>query len=188
MKMLHNSMGNFMTTQNVLTGLREGSYLTTASLAEIPLLNQLDLTQPNSQFVEWLKQGEPFRYIPHNLSNKPITVRVELRKGQPYWYGFLRLNGKLHKEYIGQLSDVTYSNLETVAQFLNHPGTKAKREKKVTQPVVKQSEILPVLVETIAKLSEVAETPRNNFSKDRKALLQSAIASLTNLAESVESL
>lgn len=182
------SMGNNMTSQNVLTGLCEASYLLTDSGTQIYLTASPNSTEINPQFVEWLKLRHPFRYVPYNPVNKPITVRTELRKGQPYWYGFLRLEGKLHKQYVGQLSDLTYSTLETIAQSLNHPEARPKREPKVTQSVGQQSDLLPVLTDVLAKLNDVLDTPRNNFSKDKKAMLRSAIDSLAGLLDPGEPL
>lgn len=81
------------------------------------------------QWIEWLKQHSSFRFEPLP-PQAGFTVRVE-KSG--YWYGYRKQQGKLHKRYIGKLSELTTERLEEIAVLLNEP--QQPREKKVTQKV-----------------------------------------------------
>lgn len=176
-----------MVSKHVLTRISDRPCLVTEKGDVYYLHSNEQSLELTPEFSEWLKQAESFRYESRNLANKPITIRSENRKDQLYWYAYLRLNGKLHKEYVGQLNQLTECKLEEVSQYLNHPGSRPKPEQKLHKKIVQQTDLLPVLTEAIAKLETIAETPRNNFSKEKKALLQSVIASLAELAEAGQS-
>lgn len=55
---------------------------------------------------------------------------------------------------------------------------------QVNQPDTVNPELLNHLTQVIEDLKQVYETPRNNFSKEKKALLNSAISRLESLVSS----
>jgi hypothetical protein len=137
-----------MTAKNVLHGQGNTSYLTTFEGQEINCLDQFG--EMTNQFREWLNLQEPFRYEPNHSTDKPISVRCELRKGKPYWYGYLRVAGKLEKEYIGSSDELTPQKLETAAIHLNYPLTAPKREPKPTKPKLDRSSLEAIAHELLA--------------------------------------
>ena len=75
----------------------------------------------------WLESVSSFRYVSAGVS-KPYTVRKEAKKGGDYWYGYRKVEGKLHKKYIGKSSELNTAKLEEIAEALNTP-----QQSRVTQ-------------------------------------------------------
>ncbi len=94
------------------------------------------------KFWEWLDNPDnrSFRFIAGVAGNQSFTARKETsKKGEgDYWYGYRRVEGKLHKRYIGKLEDVTQERLKDVAVALEsppEPRQKATKTDEVTQEV-----------------------------------------------------
>ena len=75
----------------------------------------VELSSP--QWLKWLETNKSFRYEPSS-EVKGFTVRVE-QSG--YWYGYRKIQGKLHKRYVGKPEELTQSRLEEIAQLLEQP-------------------------------------------------------------------
>ncbi len=86
--------------------------------------NMIELDSP--KFFEWLETSEnrSFRFQYGFAGEQSFTARKETsKKGQgDYWYGYRKVNGKLHKRYIGKPEDVTRSRLQEVAVALDTPS------------------------------------------------------------------
>lgn len=76
----------------------------------------------STKFFEWLSNPDnrSFRFIAGDAGNQSFTARKETSKKGfgDYWYGYRRVEGKLHKRYIGKLEDVTQERLKEVASSL----------------------------------------------------------------------
>jgi predicted Zn-dependent protease len=86
-------------------------------------------------FVVFLYSGGSFRYEPEDSSLLPISVRREQRGNESYWYGYLRREGHLRKEYIGK--SAAPEHLERVARLLNsepEPKRRTTPAKKLRSP------------------------------------------------------
>lgn len=85
----------------------------------------------------WDKEIESldsFRYVPDS-DNAPFTARKEKGGGQAdYWYGYRKVNGKLHKRYIGKACELKIERLERIAAQLNIPP-EPRPEKRVTDSI-----------------------------------------------------
>lgn len=88
--------------------------------------SMIELDSP--KFIEWLETPEnrSFRFQYGFAGEQSFTARKETsKKGQgDYWYGYRKVNGKLHKRYIGKPEDVTRSRLQEVAVALDTPSPK----------------------------------------------------------------
>jgi hypothetical protein len=96
----------------------------------------------NPKFFEWLDNPDnrSFRFIAGDAGTQSFTARKETsKKGEgDYWYGYRRVEGKLHKRYIGKREDVTLQRLKDVAVALKsppRPRQKATKTDEVTQEV-----------------------------------------------------
>ncbi|NJL57526.1 hypothetical protein HC928_22140 [bacterium] len=164
-----------MTAKNTLHGQGNTSYLTTFEGQEISCLD--DFGKMTSQFREWLNLQEPFRYEPNHGTDKPISVRPELRKGKPYWYGYLRREGKLEKEYIGSSDELTPEKLETAAIHLNYPLTAPRREPKPVKPKLDRSTLEAIASELLA------DPGLTRNGKDRGSLRRGINVFITRLCD-----
>lgn len=78
----------------------------------------MELTSPSG--LTWLNSINSFRYKPTS-QNKAYTVRKE-GKDKEYWYGYRKVNGKLHKRYMGKILEIDEVRLEATAEALNTPA------------------------------------------------------------------
>ena len=113
--------------------------------------NGLTVDLISEEWQEWLHNSKSFRYVPN--SDKPaFTARKEKSKqGDSYWYGYRKIQGKLHKRYIGKSEELTVEHLEEVADLLEQPTV--KRQPLVTEkPSVTKSLTRYVTFEEMAQL------------------------------------
>lgn len=96
----------------------------------------------SSKFFSWLDNPDnrSFRFIAGNACDQSFTARKETSKTglADYWYGYRKVDGKLHKRYIGKSEDVTLERLKEVVFALNtppEPRKKAPSDPEVTQSV-----------------------------------------------------
>lgn len=91
---------------------------------ELPNGKMIELDRP--EFVHWLEAPEnrSFRFQHGFAGEQSFTARKEpSKKGQgDYWYGYRKVDGKLHKRYIGKSEDVTRPRLEEIAVALDTPA------------------------------------------------------------------
>lgn len=118
---LHIKLGNFsMRKTNLPTILDSSDYL------EIQDGKMLALGNPKS--LEWLEAPEnrSFRFLCGGAGEQSFTARKETSKrGQgDYWYGYRKIQGKLHKRYIGKSEDITRLRLQEIAIALETPVSK----------------------------------------------------------------
>ncbi len=123
---LHKLLGNFsMRKTNLPTILDSSEYL------EIDDGKMLKLG--NSESLEWLEApgNRSFRFLCGCAGEQSFTARKETSKrGQAnYWYGYRKINGKLHKRYIGKSEDVTHTRLQEIAIALETPASKESNSK-----------------------------------------------------------
>lgn len=118
----------------------------------------------SAKFFEWL-DNRSFRFIAGDAGNQSFTARKETsKKGEgDYWYGYRRVEGKLHKRYIGKPEDVTLGRLKEVAASLESPPLprqKAPKTDEVTQgiSVTNSGEIARLQAEISRLQSELGNT------------------------------
>lgn len=74
----------------------------------------------------WLEYHSSFHYNPKAKSQQGFTARkeksIKRAKAVDYWYGYRKVEGKLHKRYIGKSEDLTLKRLEEVARLLDKPA------------------------------------------------------------------
>lgn len=91
---------------------------------ELPNGQMIELDNP--KFLEWLEtlENRSFRFQYGFAGEQSFTARKETSKrGQAnYWYGYRKVDGKLHKRYIGKSEDVTRLRLQEVAVALDTPS------------------------------------------------------------------
>lgn len=109
-------------------------------LLELPVGKTISLN--NHKFIQWLSnpKNRSFRFIAGFNGEKSFTARKETsKKGEgDYWYAYRRVEGKLHKRYIGKPEDVTLERLKEVALALEsppEPRKKAAKTDEVTQNI-----------------------------------------------------
>lgn len=114
-----------MRKTNLPTILDSSDYL------EIQDGKMLALGNPKS--LEWLEAPEnrSFRFLCGCAGEQSFTARKETSKrGQgDYWYGYRKIQGKLHKRYIGKSEDITRLRLQEVAIALETPVSKESNSK-----------------------------------------------------------
>jgi hypothetical protein len=123
-----------MRKTNLPTVLDSSEYLEVANGKMIEL--------GSTKFFEWLNNPDnrSFRFIASVAGNQSFTARKETsKKGEgDYWYGYRRVEGKLHKRYLGKAEDVTLRRLKEVALALEStpkPRQKATKTDEVTQNI-----------------------------------------------------
>lgn len=91
---------------------------------ELPNGQMIELDNP--KFLEWLETPEnrSFRFQYGFAGEQSFTARKEpSKRGQAnYWYGYRKVESKLHKRYIGKSEDVTRLRLQEVAVALDTPS------------------------------------------------------------------
>ncbi len=81
-----------------------------------------DIVSDWQTWQDALEQEKVFRFVgPDGAS---CSIRKELRPHfgtdelRPIWYAHKRINGKLHKKYLGKNSSVTYQKLREATHYL----------------------------------------------------------------------
>lgn len=80
-----------------------------------------------SAWFAWLETIPSFCYSSRNPLWR-LTVRREKRRHQTYWYGYAKMDTKLHNIYLGKTSQLTQARLEQACQDLAH---KVRQEKEM---------------------------------------------------------
>ncbi len=70
----------------------------------------------------WLTTATHFCYSARHSTYR-LTVRQEKRRHGFYWYGYLKIQGKLHNAYLGKSDRLTQAHLEqTCARLVRKAG------------------------------------------------------------------
>ena len=86
------------------------------------------------RWFDWIESSEcrSFRF---SDGESPYTCRKERVKGvEGYWYGYRKVEGKLHKRYIGKSADLTVARLVQIGELLGVPSA-LKLPKTICNPV-----------------------------------------------------
>lgn len=86
------------------------------------------------RWFDWIESSEcrSFRF---SDGESPYTCRKESVKGvEGYWYGYRKVEGKLHKRYIGKSADLTVARLVQIGELLGVPS-EPKLPKTICNPV-----------------------------------------------------
>lgn len=75
----------------------------------------------------WLEKVTAFCYS-HSGSAHRLTVRREQRRQQHYWYGYSKVDAKLHNVYLGRSEQLTQARFDRAYRQLL---AKVKHEKEV---------------------------------------------------------
>ncbi len=92
----------------------------------------------DASLPSWLKQIDAFHL--ETRAGHSLTARKETKKrGSAYWYAYKRVDGKLHKKYLGDADKITLTQLETLARsFVEAPDPEP-----VKLPTLKFTDSLP---------------------------------------------
>jgi hypothetical protein len=69
------------------------------------------------QWFAWLDTVSSFCYSSQSSSMR-LTARREKRRQQFYWYGYCKVDAKLHNVYLGKREQLTQDRLEQACQQL----------------------------------------------------------------------
>lgn len=130
------------------------------------------------KFLTWLENNSSFRFDCGLAGKDGFTARKE-KSG--YWYAYKKIDGKLHKSYIGNSDCVTIPKLLEVAEKLHNPSTprsKKQLHNGFDQQLHTSNEQLP---------SKVTESLYATISNQAKAI-ETMQRALTALVERVERL
>lgn len=97
-----------------------------------------------------MRKGLAFRYSNYNLT---FTARCEIRNQQVYWYAYRRVQGKLHKRYIGKSDFVTDARLQEIA--LSYSSI--ERANNFSQNTVCLGELISEHAETLMRNGKITE-------------------------------
>lgn len=70
-------------------------------------------------WFEWLATATKFSF---KYQNGSFMAQCEQRRNNVYWYAYKRLNGKLHKAYLGKTEEVTLEKLQQIGDSLTGPA------------------------------------------------------------------
>ncbi|NMG20700.1 GIY-YIG nuclease family protein [Brasilonema bromeliae] len=90
---------------------------------------RIDCNTPS--FEQWLQDNISFRV---EAGENSYRARKESYTSNDYWYAVKKVDGKLHKKFIGKSDEVTCDRLKEVADVIRQPPVKTP-PKAVVQPV-----------------------------------------------------
>ncbi|MEG4009902.1 hypothetical protein QUA41_28615 [Microcoleus sp. Pol11C1] len=95
----------------------------------ITLLDGTNLNLESPEGLKWLESAISFRFE-SSYGHKPFTARKQIASEIGYWYGSRKVEGRVHKKYIGKVDGLTMERLEEVAENLTNLPPKAVGEKE----------------------------------------------------------
>jgi HAMP domain-containing protein len=124
------------------------------------------------RWQQWLEGVQSFRYVPSKEA--PYTARKEKSKKADgdYWYAYRKVQGKLHKRYIGRSSDLTLDRLEEVASLLSVPAEPRAKPEVTEQVSVTQSDEVTRLQNEVERLQNDNQQLQNELQKRLSELKQ----------------
>lgn len=124
----------------------------------MPQIRYVTASNIDEHWLEWLLNAQSFRYVPP--TNAPFTVRKEKsRRGDgDYWYGYRKVQGKLHKRYIGKAEDLTVNRLEEIAAQLIIPTEPRPKPKVPSGSFTQNEEIARLQIENTQLQNELQKS------------------------------
>ncbi|MFM6529423.1 MAG: hypothetical protein ACKPHW_16915 [Microcystis panniformis] len=112
----------------------------------------------SDSWFQWLGENASFKFTAGFGGEDSYRARKEVLGGVVYWYAFKKVNGKLHKRYIGKPHEVTHNRLCEVAKSIRDVKVKPAKEDKInndSNQIVNTNlqEIVNQLVNQVQELS-----------------------------------
>lgn len=85
----------------------------------------------SDSWFQWLEENASFKFVAGFGGEDSYRARKEVLGGVVYWYAFKKVNGKLHKRYIGKPHEVTHNRLCEVAKSIRDVKVKPAKEDKI---------------------------------------------------------
>lgn len=85
----------------------------------------------SDSWFQWLEENASFKFVAGFGGDDSYRARKEVLGGVVYWYAFKKVNGKLHKRYIGKPREVTHNRLCEVARSIRDVKVKPAKEDKI---------------------------------------------------------
>jgi hypothetical protein len=136
----------------------------------------------SKNWYQELKTLDSFRYVAN--SEKPYTVRKEVSRKKDkdkyiptdnqYWYAYRKVDGRLHKRYIGQDADLTIERLEEIAAQLNIPP-EPRKEKQVTDSSYVTSDEVKRLQQRVEELEAELQGKNEELAEASKKIESLAV-------------
>jgi predicted nucleic acid-binding Zn-ribbon protein len=113
-------------------------------------------------FQDWLEANNSFKFVAGFSGCHSYRARKEALRGVNYWYAVKRVNGVLHKKFIGKSHEVTHSRLCEVANVIMQPPkprvTAASTHESSTPGLEDRVKQLELIVNQLRGLDTVEET------------------------------
>ncbi|MFM6025272.1 MAG: hypothetical protein ACKPER_20485, partial [Dolichospermum sp.] len=112
----------------------------------------------SESWFQWLGENASFKFTAGFGGEDSYRARKEVLGGVVYWYAFKKVNGKLHKRYIGKPHEVTHNRLCEVAKSIRDVKVRPAKEDKInndSNQIVNTNlqEIVNQLVNQVQELS-----------------------------------
>ncbi|MFM5956088.1 MAG: hypothetical protein ACKOQ2_02785, partial [Dolichospermum sp.] len=120
----------------------------------------------SDSWFQWLGENASFKFTAGFGGEDSYRARKEVLGGVVYWYAFKKVNGKLHKRYIGKPHEVTHNRLCEVAKSIRDFKVKPAKEDKInndSNQIVNTNlqEIVNQLVNQVQELSNRLDNLEN---------------------------
>jgi hypothetical protein len=113
-------------------------------------------------FQDWLEANNSFKFVAGFGGCHSYRARKEALRGVNYWYAVKRVNGTLHKKFIGKSHEVTHSRLCEIADVIMQPPkprvTTASTHESNTPGLEDRVKQLELIVNQLRGLDTVGET------------------------------
>lgn len=137
------------------------------------------------KFLNWLEANNSFRFEAGYGGEDSYRARKETLSSGEYWYAVKKVNGKLHKKFIGKSGEVTHARLIEVSKLIRQPAIKHKQPQ---QPTTNNQQ--PETVTYSSNIEErvvTLEALCNQLQQQLGELLKKSDASVDEVATPVES-
>ncbi|MFM6910260.1 MAG: hypothetical protein ACKPKT_26610 [Dolichospermum sp.] len=120
----------------------------------------------SDSWFQWLGENASFKFTAGFGGEDSYRARKEVLGGVVYWYAFKKVNGKLHKRYIGKPHEVTHNRLCEVAKSIRDVKVRPAKEDKInndSNQIVNTNlqEIVNQLVNQVQELSNRLDNLEN---------------------------
>lgn len=126
----------------------------------------------------WLesKDAKSFRFET-DYGCKSYTARKEALKSGEFWYAYKKIEGKLHKSYIGKSHELSLERLESIAYKLLEPST--PRQNELPRTAIGNS--------SLGELREMVEEMRRN-ALERESVVEQLLKQKLQLQNELKEL
>ncbi len=124
-------------------------------------------------FLTWLESNKSFRFEAGTGGCDSYRARKETLSGVDYWYAVKKVNGKLHKRFIGKSEDVTHPRLVEISKLIRQPSTRNK------QPI-DNPELQTDLTERVGQLEQLVNQLQGEIGLLAKKLDNSDVADVVS--------